>query len=225
MTMSDKTPKQPPEPAEPITEFEVSDGGTLRMADFAEAETRAEFYEYVASFWSRSPKDLAEAMGECQPLAWAVHSIYSDFRDELEADFQDVHDAGSGHPERLAALKARLQALSEEPEEGASAWLLSLTSKEFEDRVVPGIGKWFGEPPDWRFEDDYLPESGTAQGAALEFFRDMAADDLETLGVEVIEGEHPGSTHYAAELRGDIDEANRAAEAAGIPVRFVAAKD
>ncbi len=225
MTTSDKTPKQPPEPAEPITEFEVSDGGTLRMADFAEAETRAEFYEYVASFWSRSPKDLAEAMDECQPLAWAVHSIYSDFRDELEADLQEVHDAGGGHPERLAALKARLQALSEEPEEGASAWLLSLTSKEFEGRVVSEIEKWFGEPPNWSFEDDYLPESGTAQGAALEFFRDMAADDLETLDVEVIEGEHPGSTYYAAELRGDIDEANRAAEAAGIPVRFVAAKD
>lgn len=225
MTTSDKTPKQPPQPAEPITEFEVSDGGTLRMADFAEAKTRAEFYEYVASFWSRSPKDLAEAMDECQPLAWAVHSLYSDFREELEADLQEVHDAGSGHPKRLAALKARFQALSEEPEEGASAWLLSLTNKEFEDRVVPVIEKWFGEPPNWSFEDDCLPESGTAQGAALEFFRDMAADDLETLGVEVVEGEHPGSTYYAAELRGDIEEANRAAEAAGIPVRFVVAKE
>ena len=225
MTTSDKTPKQPPEPAEPITEFEVSDGGTLRMADFAEAETRAEFYEYVASFWSRSPKDLAEAMGECQPLAWAVQSIYSDFRDELEADLHNAQGAGSGHKRKLADLKARLEALPEEPEEGASAWLLSLASKEFEDRVVPEVEKWFGEPPDWRFEDDYLPESGTAQGAALEFFRDMAGDDLETLGVEVIEGEHPGSTYYAAELRGDIDEANRAAEAAGIPVRFVAATD
>ncbi len=71
----------------------------------------------------------------------------------------------------------------------------------------------------------YLPESGTAQGAALAFFRRMAVDDLETLGVDVVEGEHPGSTYYAAELRGDIDEANRAAEAAGIPVRFVAARD
>ena len=220
MTTSDKTPKQPPEPAEPITEFEVSEGGTLRMADFAEAETRAEFYEYVASFWSRSPKDLAEAMGECQPLAWAVHSIYSNFRDELEADFQDAQGAGSGHKRKLADLKAQLDALPEEPEEGAADWLLSLTSKEFEGRVVPEIEKWFGEPPNWSFEDGYLPESGTAQGAALEFFRDMVADDLETLGVDVVEGEHPGSTYYAAELRGDIDEANRAAEAAGIPVRF-----
>ncbi len=128
-----------------------------------------------------------------------------------------------GH-RRLAALKARLDALPEEPEEGAVAWLLSLTTKEFEDRVVPEIEIWFAEPPDWSYEDDYLPESGTAQGAALEFFRDMTRDERRTLGVKVIEGEHPGSTYYAAELRGDIGEANRAAEAAGIPVRFVVAK-
>ena len=37
----------------------------------------------------------------------------------------------------------------------------------------------------------------------------------------IVEGEHPGSTYYAAELRGDIDVANRAAEAAGLRVRFV----
>lgn len=212
-------------PAVPVTEFEVADGGTLRMANYAEAQTRADFYEEVSDFWSRSPGDLAEAMDECQPLAWAVHRIYSDFRDELVADLQDVQDAGSGNKRRLAALKDRLKALPEEPEDGAAGWLLGLTSKEFEDRVVPQIEEWFGEPPDWNFEDDYLPESGTAQGAALQFFRDMAADDLETLGIDVVEGEHPGSTYYAAELRGDIDEANRAAQAAGIPVRFVAAKD
>jgi hypothetical protein len=211
---------KPLEPAEPVTVFEVSDGGTLRMANYTEAETRAEFYEYVAGFWARSPKDLAEAMAECQPLAWAVQSIYFDFRNELEADLQD---AGDGRKRNLSDLKARLDALPKEPEEGAVDWLLSLSNKEFEDRVFPLIETWFGEPPNWNFEDDYLPEAGTAQGAALMFFRDMEGDDLDTLGVDVVEGMHPGSTYYAAELRGDIHEANRTAEEAGIPVRFVTA--
>jgi hypothetical protein len=209
----------------PITEFEVAEGGTLRMANYAEAETRAGFYDDVASCWSRSPKDLAEAMDECQPLAWAVHSIYSDFRDEISAELRDAEAAGIGSKRKLAALKARLDTLPEEPEEGAAGWLLGMTRKQFKDRVVPEIEKWFAEPPDWAFEDDHLPESGTAQGAALAFFRDMTADDLETLGVDLVEGEHPGSTYYAAELRGDIDEANRAAEAAGIPARFLRAKN
>lgn len=224
MTENRQTPK-PLEPAEPITVFEVSDGGTLRMANFAEAETRAEFYEYVAGFWSGSPKDLAEAMSECQPLAWAVQSIYSDFRNELEADLQAAQGAGGGHKRKLANLKARLDALPEEPEEGAADWLLSLTSNEFESRIVPEIERWFGESPDWDSEDDYLPQEATAQGVALLFFSHMADDELEAVGVDIIEGEYPGSSYYAAELTSDIDEANRAAEAAGLRVRFVAAKD
>lgn len=36
-----------------------------------------------------------------------------------------------------------------------------------------------------------------------------------------VEGDRPGNSYYAAELRGDIDAANRAAEAAGLRVRFV----
>jgi hypothetical protein len=59
----------------------------------------------------------------------------------------------------------------------------------------------------------------------MEFFHSMDVDQLEALGVEVVEGEHPGSTYYAAELRNDIDQASRAAQQAGIPVRFVAAKN
>ena len=90
---------------------------------------------------------------------------------------------------------------------------------------MPEIGKWFGEQPDWAFEDDYLAESGTAQGAAMEFFRDVTRDELRPPGVKVIEGEFPGSTYYAAKMGGGIDEANHAAEAAGIPARFVAASD
>ena len=213
------------ESAEPITVFEVSKGGTLCVSNYTEAETRADFYDYVASLWSRSQKDLAYAMAECLPLAWAVHSIYSEFRDEIEAELQDAQDAGGGNKRELVDLEARLQAMPEEPEEGAEDWVLSLSTKEFGERLAPEIETWFAEPPDWNTEDDYLPESGTAQGAALEFFRDMPGDALDTLGVDIVEGDRPGSTYYAAELRGDMDRANRAAEAAGIPVRFVAAQD
>jgi hypothetical protein len=49
----------------------------------------------------------------------------------------------------------------------------------------------------------------------------MTGSDRDKLRVRIVEGDHPGSSYYAAELSGDIDEANRAAEAADIPVRFV----
>jgi len=221
MARSKKAEPQIEVPEEPITEFEVAEGGTLRMADYVEAEIRAEFYEDVADQWQGSPQDLSDAMDECQPLAWAVHSIYSEFRDELKAKIFDTQDAGGCNKRKLANLKAQLDALPEEPDEGAANWLLGLTSKEFEARVVPEIEKWFEEPPNWNFEDDYLPQTGTAQGAALEFFRRMDVNSVDLLCVDIVEGEHPGSTYYAAELRGDIDVANHAAEAAGLRVRFV----
>jgi len=222
----EKTPKKqdaPPSVTEDVTEFEVDSGGTLSMLGHYQPETRAEFYEGVADYWSGSPQELADAMDECQPLAWAVHSIYSDFRDELSSDLQEAKTAGAGHKRRRAALQARLSTMPEEPEDGVEAWLLPMTSREFDEWVSPEIEKWFESPPDWAFEDDYLPQSGTAQGAAMEYFQSMDVGQRKSLGVTVIEGEHPGSTYYAAELTGDIDETNRAAEEAGIPVRFVAA--
>lgn len=216
-----------------VTEFEVIDGGTLRVSHYTEAKIRAEFYCDVADSWSGSSEDLADAMSDCEPLAWAVHEIYSDCRLEIEAELQDVQeqlelldeeDIEDAMRQRLADLQARLDGLPEEPEEGAVDWLLNLSSEEFAGRVMPQIESWFSEAPNWNFEDDYLPETSTAQGAALEFFRDMSNDDLETLGIDIVEGDRPGSTYYAAELRGDLEAANRAAEVAGIPVRFVMAK-
>ncbi|TVS14942.1 MAG: hypothetical protein EA424_17800 [Planctomycetaceae bacterium] len=222
--MSDDV-EESPSAREPVTLFEVSDGGTLRMANYVEARTRAEFYDYVAAFRSRSPEDLVEAMEDCEPLAWAVYSLYSDFRDDLEANLEEAQGAADGDEEdEIASLESRLDALPEEPEEGAADWVRTLTVAEFTTRVCPVIAEWFREGPDWHYEDDYLPASGTAQGAALEFFRDMDSDSLEILGIHIVEGDRPGSTYYAAELPDDIEKANHTAAAHGIPVRFVAAK-
>lgn len=225
---------KPGESDETTTEFEVSDGGTLRIRNYVEAKTRADFYGDVAEFWSGEPKNLADAMSECEPLAWAVHAIYSDFREELEGELEDAQDElnaeeaedleGSNR-QKLADLQVRFNALPEDPQEGATDWLLSLSSEEFESRVVPEIETWFSQAPNWNFEDDYLPQTCTAQGAALEFFRDMSDEDLEALCIDIVEGDRPGSTYYAAELRGDVDRANRAAEAAGIPVCFFPARN
>ena len=203
-----------------ITEFEVGSSGTLTVADFREPQTRSDFYESVSDSWVESPAHLANAMGECKPLAWAVHAIYTELRDEIQADLDGIAHSSGISKKRALALKARIKTMPEEPEDNAEDWLLTLTSSEFEARVVAEIEKWFDSPPNWNWEDDYLPRNGTAQGAALEFFLSMDGDILDMLGVEIVEGEHPGSSYYAAELTGDIDSANKAAADAGIQVRF-----
>lgn len=141
MSRTPKKKEAPPSVTEHVTEFEVDSGGTLSMLGHYQPETRAEFYEDVAGYWSGSPQTLADAMDECQPLAWAVHSVYSEFRDELSSDVQEAQKAGTGHKKRLAALQARLRTMPEEPEDGVEAWLLALTTREFEEWVTPEIEK------------------------------------------------------------------------------------
>lgn len=57
------------------------------------------------------------------------------------------------------------------------------------------------------------------RGAALTFFRDEF-EFCDTFNVVIVEGDHPGSSYFAAELRMDVDEANALANQHGIPIRF-----
>jgi hypothetical protein len=118
-------------------------------------------------------------------------------------------------------MQGKLNDMPEDLEAGALEWARKLTPSAFERLVVPVIEEWMSQPPDWTFEIDYLPEGGTAQGAALEFFKNMTHEDLEALGITIVEGEYPGSTYCAAELSGDLDVANEAAIKKRLPVRFV----
>ena len=218
---------------EPVTEFSVDSSGTLCLCGFIELKTRSALYDSISSSVLESPKNLIYGMSDCPPLAWAVNDIYSDARAELECEIDDLssdleneidNDNVSSDVEdykgRIAALTARFEKMPEEPYEGAKDWVLGLTSKEFKSLIMPAIEKWLCEEPNSIGEEEYLPRDNTAQGAALEFFKEMDGRKLKVLGVKIIEGEHPGSTYYAAELHGDIEAANQAAVKAGIPIRF-----
>ena len=55
---------------------------------------------------------------------------------------------------------------------------------------------------------------------AKRYFECLGNKTMDALGVQIIEGEHPGSTYYAAELRQDIDYANQVARDSGLECRF-----
>lgn len=200
--------------------FEVH-GRTLWMASFREPTRRAEIYDFEPG-WDASPARLAAAMEECQPLAWHVQGQYTEQREALVEELDDGEAAQGVDRGRLRTLRRTLKAMPEEPEEGAPAWLAGLDAEGFA-RVVDSVRRWLDDEPDWvSGEEDYFPEPADKQTAALEFFRSQSDDVLDALHVEIVEGEHPGSSYYAAELAIGVDEANRIAREAGIPVRFVA---
>jgi hypothetical protein len=108
---------------------------------------------------------------------------------------------------------------AEERPKDTAAWLASLSPAELQV-VIDGVRSWLREEPDWGHEDDYIPQSSSGQGAALEYFRDWTDEDRRALGIVVIEGEHPGSSYYAAELRSDLNSANLIAWRRRLPVWF-----
>ena len=56
---------------------------------------------------------------------------------------------------------------------------------------------------------------------AKSFFESIDVDIADDLGVVIVEGDHPGSSYFAAELRKGIDHANYRAERLGLDFRFV----
>lgn len=172
------------------TEFTVRDIGTLEMAGITLPDTRAEAYDLSASSITNA-KALVSAAMDCQPLSW-----------HLEGEYRSA---------RADAVRA--------PHESWASWLNALPPDALES-ILEGVQLWLREEPNWAQEDDYIPQSTTGQGAALNFFRDWDPDDLSALGIEIVEGEHPGSSYYAAALSGAAKSANLNAWLRGLPVWF-----
>jgi hypothetical protein len=89
------------------------------------------------------------------------------------------------------------------------------------DEVIAELDAWLREEPDWGWEDDYLPDRATGQGAAFEYFNEAGFEVRKALKIRVIEGDRPGSNYIAAELHMPFEEANVIAEEKGWTIRFV----
>jgi hypothetical protein len=103
----------------------------------------------------------------------------------------------------------------------ATDWREWLThgDEDLIDTVGSEIEQWLEDHPaesDWEYADLH---GLSDRGDAMQFFRNEA-DIADLFNIAIVEGDHPGSSYFAAELRGDIDEANALAEAQQIPIRF-----
>lgn len=111
-----------------------------------------------------------------------------------------------------------------DPDEGV--WrdgLATATTAQLE-HLIDVANEWLEDPADEYDWEVATLRGDTEQGAALGFFRGEA--ELNALfNIEIVEGAHPGSSYYAAELRMPVDEANALAAAEGLPLRFIATGD
>jgi hypothetical protein len=101
-----------------------------------------------------------------------------------------------------------------------AAWFRGLQGQR-RNEVHAELDAWLRDEPDWNWEDDYLPDRATGQGAAFEYFNEAESEVRKALKIRVIEGDRPGSNYIAAELHMSVEEANAIAEENGWTIRFV----
>lgn len=191
--------------------FDVDGHGTILESDVATPTINADVYDVWVDGLD-TPEDLVREVDCHDELRRRFVSLADDARDEALHDAEDSDD-----PARQRAARALL-ALIEDPDTDWAEWVLAGGAQG-----LPGfraqIAEWLQESVDWS-QMEYWPAGWSAQGGALRFFQGLDSDVLDALGVVIIEGEHPGSTYYAAELRNDLARANATALSFGLPFRF-----
>ncbi len=99
-----------------------------------------------------------------------------------------------------------------------SEWIAH-ADEETVEYLIAQSNNWLNAEPDSRDWETANLRGYSDQGSALSFFRDVF-DENDLFDIVIVEGDCPGSSYFAAELRMDIDEANEIAVDNGIPIRF-----
>lgn len=192
--------------------FDVNDAMTIVESDEKEPEIRLDIYD-ISSGSLKSPDDLIDEVEQYQELR-------SHFVNLAECELEEVQeklDDEATNAVARARLK-RLEAALLDVGDGWREWI-QIEGLEGLPRFRAEIEEWLAEPVDWMLME-FWPTGWSSQGRALQFFRSMDANLVDDLGVVIVEGDHPGSTYFAAELHGSIDDANQTAQRLNLPFRF-----
>ena len=150
----------------------------------------------------------------CPPLLSFIQS-------RIEEEVAPIAKSLRRHNARAAAPSRRLQRLAERLDDEDEAWKAWLQSggPGAEAHVKRLINEWLDDPVDWS-QSEWFPVDSGSQGEVYRYFLSMDPDICDELGVVIVEGDHPGSTYFAAELHASLADANRAAAKLGLPFRF-----
>jgi hypothetical protein len=203
--------KTPDKEAENLFFFEVNQYGTITESDFKDPETNREIFD-VSVDRLTTTDDIISEIEYCSALVWHFRRLASDKQDDLirRIEFKDYHDN-----KQLRDMRRLAKALEDE-DDGWKRWIKIEGNdgvQQFKEKIVT----WLAAPVEW--EED-MPDNATAQGSAMSFFNNEDPATLDRLGVWIVEGDRPGSTYYAAELKTNVKEANEIAEKLGLSYRF-----
>lgn len=160
--------------------------------------------------WGEYPKTYGEVVDIC--------SDYST-REGVLAAFEEHYDLQNHFCHALEDAASEAGSLAEqltenlEMDDAVTAWLQRAPVEELSSL----IGRWLASDLPDLYE---MPLHAGPMGEAYAFFQNQELGTLNGLGISIVEGEHPGSSYYAAELRVPAVSANDAAVLMNLPIRF-----
>lgn len=200
------------------TTFEITGVRTLVVAGFKEPTIRAEAFDELKPDRVHCADDLVAMIDSCEPLtrhfrwlAWQHlknHCTSEGFVDRLT----------KGQGVRSGAEHLILKALREDEEDGWQRWIEYSGDAALADFLAI-VHDWLAAPVDWS-EREHFNAIATAQEAALFYFYRLPQMIRKALGVDIVEGDCPGSSYEAAELVKDIELANQVAALLELDIVF-----
>lgn len=193
------------------TEFAVDSYGTLWVQGVDDLEYRHQAFDIDVRDGMTSSQ-LASAVEECLPL---VEHLNNECREALESLAEETDESG-----RTSYRSLRHRVSRAADGEAWRAWVDFHAAQRRAPELVKTIREWLTEPLAVADYEHVSPYSGP-QGEAYQFFDCLPHRDLKAIGVRIVEGDHPGSSYFAAELTLGVDEANTRVAELGWPIRFV----
>jgi hypothetical protein len=203
-----------------LTFYSVTSEGVIIVPDIPEPKTRSDVFERVDTRDVHTRQELIELIESCPPLE--QHFL------DLSLAYLQVHAQLSSFVDNLVAQRGRrsgaqqliLRALRRNPDGGWRQWI-EYSGDAALEVFLQHVRDWLDEKIDWN-ESDYFDAMWNGQATALSYFEDLPNAILKALGVRIVDGDVPGSSYRAAELRKGLDEANQMAELLELDLRFEA---
>ena len=192
--------------------FDITELGTIVEGSVSEPTIRSEVFD-VGTSDRCTVNSLISDIEDCCPLTSHFQQLTLNELSEAQYTLED-DDLNDVERARLVKL---VSALDDDDEGWAER--IRLAGAAGLPRFKKEAQTWLASAIEWG-DLQWLPRTAGAQGRALEFFDSLPFETLQAIGVVIIEGDHPGSTYYAAELSTSIEKANIKVAELELPFRF-----
>lgn len=200
------------------TIYSVTSGGVIIVPGIPEPQIRSDVFERVDMRDVHTCKELIVLIEYCQPLERHFQRLSLAYLEEHAQPSSFANNLVEPRGPRSGAQQLILRALRRNPDGGWRQWIEFSGDAALEE-FLQRVRDWLDEEIVWS-ESDHFDANWNGQAAALAYFEDLPNAILNALGVRIVDGDVPGSSYLAAELRKGLDEANQVAKLLELDFRF-----